>query len=185
MSHLHTNERIVRNIVDAAMGRVTTSLFPVEDFRQALEIGRTIYKLTPFFEDHMIHHYYPFVESVLTAKEIVIRIPFKSQDIFNLHRLEPFPFAVNQSIMILDSESSIVLVKEDFSVYATSALSTLDRCRTEYQNLYFCPASLFAFMPIRGEGVCEVVLTRENVSSALSMSLQTINNQDYVSQEFS
>ena len=70
--------------------------------------------------------------------------------------------------MILDSESSIVLVKEDFSVYATSALSTLDRC-TEYQNLYFCPASLFAFMPIRGEGVCEVVLTRENASSALSL----------------
>ena len=32
MSHLHTNERIVRNIVDAAMGRVTTYLFPGRGF---------------------------------------------------------------------------------------------------------------------------------------------------------
>ena len=117
----------------------------------------------------MIHHYYPLVESTLTSKAIVIHVPFKSEDVFELYRVEPFPFAVNETVMVLDSESSIVLVKDDFSVYATDTFSTLANCRSEYQNLYFCPASLFAFMPITSNGVCEVLLTQTNASSALSL----------------
>ena len=65
-----TNQRITRNIMDTAMGRVTTSLFPLEDFKHALEIGRMVYKLFPLFDDYMIHH--PLVESVLTNEAIII-----------------------------------------------------------------------------------------------------------------
>ena len=169
MSLVDTNHKITRNIVDAAMGRVTTSLFPEKDFKRALEIGRTVFGLTPLFDEPMIHHYYPLVESVLTTDAIVVHVPFKSQDIFQLYRLEPFPFAVNNSVMILDSESSLVLIKDDFSVYATDEFSTLSGCRSEYQNVYFCPASLFAFLPVKGNGVCEVVLTQEDASTALSL----------------
>ena len=76
------------------MGRVNTSLFPVEDFKHDLEIRRMGYKLSPLFDDHMIHHYDPLVdESGLITEAIVIHVSFKSQDIFNLHRLEPFPFS--------------------------------------------------------------------------------------------
>ena len=168
-SLLDTNQKITRNIVDAAMGRVTTSLFPIKDFRHTLEVGRTVYKLSPLFDEHNIHHYYPLVESVLTSDAIVIHVPFKSQDVFELYQVEPFPFSLNNSVMVLDSHSSIVLVKDDFSVYATSQLSTLDSCRSEYESLYFCPASLFAFLPTSGDGVCEVVLTRGNASAALTL----------------
>ena len=166
---LDTNHRITQNIVDAAMGRVTTSLFPEKDFKRVLEIGRTVYKLTPVFDEVMIHHYYPLVESVLTSEAIVIHVPFKSEDVFQLYRLEPFPFAINNSVMILDAESSLVLVKDDFSVYATNQFSTLSECRSEYRNLYFCPASLFAFLPVKGGGSCEVVLTKGDASAALSL----------------
>ena len=151
------------------MGRVTTSLFPVKDFKRVLEIGRTVYHLSPVFDDHMIHHYYPLVESVLTSEAIVIHVPFKSEDVFELYRLEPFPFAVKNSVMILDTESSLVLVKDDFSVYATNTFSTLSECRSEHRNLYFCPASLFAFLPVKGGGSCEVVLTQKDASAALSL----------------
>ena len=168
-SLLDTNHRITRNIVDAAMGRVTTSLFPEKDFKRILEIGSTVYSLSPLFDESMIHHYYPLVESVLTSEAIVIHVPFKSQDIFELYRLEPFPFAVNNTVMILDAESSLVLVKDDFSVYATNKFSTLSECRSEYRNLYFCPASLFAFLPVKGGGSCEVVLTKKDASAALSL----------------
>ena len=168
-SLLDTNHRITRNIVDAAMGRVTTSLFPEKDFKRILEIGSTVYSLSPLFDESMIHHYYPLVESVLTSEAIVIHVPFKSQDIFELYRLEPFPFAVNNVVMILDAESSLVLVKDDFSVYATNKFSTLSECRSEYRNLYFCPASLFAFLPVKGGGSCEVVLTKKDASAALSL----------------
>lgn len=168
-SLLHTNHRITRNIVDAAMGRVTTSLFPEKDFKRTLEIGRRVFDLSPLFDVHLIHHYYPLVESVLTTEAIVIHVPFKSTEIFELYRLEPFPFTVNDTVMILDAESSLVLVKDDFSVYATDKFSTLGGCRSEYQNLYFCPSSLFAFLPTKKGGSCEVVLTKEDASAALSL----------------
>ena len=166
---LDTNHRITQNIVDAAMGRVTTSLFPEKDFKRVLDIGRRVYKLSPLFDEQNIHHYYPLVESLLTSEAIVIHVPFKSDDVFELYRLEPFPFTVNNSVMILDAESSLVLVKDDFSVYATDKFSTLSMCRSEYRNLYFCPASLFAFLPVKGAGGCEVVLTKEDASEALSL----------------
>ena len=81
-SLLDTNERIIRNIMDAAMGRVTTSLFPVEDFRHALEIGRTVYKLIPFFNDHMI---LPISKACLkssTGKREVVTLPMVASTIF-------------------------------------------------------------------------------------------------------
>ena len=93
-SLLHTNERIVSNIVDAARGRVTSSLFPVKDFRRALEIGSKEYDLTPLIDVNGIHHYYPLLESVLTSQSIVIHVPFKSRHSFEVHRVESFPFKV-------------------------------------------------------------------------------------------
>ena len=38
-SVLSINEAIIRNMVDAVNGRVTTSIFPVEDLLHTLEIG--------------------------------------------------------------------------------------------------------------------------------------------------
>ena len=63
----------------------------------------------------------------------------------------------------------LLLVKNDYSVYATNEFSTLSGCRSEYENIFFCPASLFAFLPVKGRGTCEVVLTKEEASSALSL----------------
>ena len=62
----NTNKLIIENIVDAARGRVTSSLFPVRDFLYVLEITETTYKLQPLFDFQDIHHYYPLLESVFT-----------------------------------------------------------------------------------------------------------------------
>ena len=93
------------------MDRVTTSLFLIEDFRIAFEIGRMVYKLFPLYNNHMINHNYLLVESVLTTEAIVTNISFKSQDTFKYFRLETFNFTVKKVIMILHAESSIKLVK--------------------------------------------------------------------------
>ena len=58
-SLLHVNQIIVQNVVDAALGQVTPTLLPVQDFRQALELGEREYGLVPLFDIRGIHHYYP------------------------------------------------------------------------------------------------------------------------------
>ncbi len=61
-SLLRTNALVIQNVVDAARGRVTSSLFPVKDFIKTLEIGETEYQLTPLFDLRSIHYYYPLLE---------------------------------------------------------------------------------------------------------------------------
>ena len=168
-SLLHTNERLIRNVVDAARGRVTSSLFPVKDFLQVLELGSADYNLKPLFDIRGIHHYYPLLESVLTSESIVIHVPFRSKDIFEVYQVESFPFQVNGSVMTLDQPSSVILINNDLTMYAIGKLSDLDKCQTEYLHLYFCSAALFAFLPITSEGICEVVLTQEDASKALTL----------------
>ncbi len=88
---LHTKSLIAQNIVDAARGRVT-SLFPVKDFRKILDLREKEYQLTPLFDINAIHHYSPLLESFLTSDSIVIHVPFKSGDAFEVYQLELFPF---------------------------------------------------------------------------------------------
>ncbi len=66
----------------------------------------------------------------MTSDAIVIHIPFKSQDEFEVYRLEPFPFSLNQSVMELDLPASVVMVRSDFSLYATGTFSDLKTCKT-------------------------------------------------------
>lgn len=164
----NTNKLIIENIVDAARGRVTSSLFPVRDFLRVLEIAETTYKLQPLFNFQGIHHYYPLLESVLTSDALVVHVPFQSTDNFEVHQIEPFPFSVNETVMILDLPPSVVLISTDYSLYAVGHLMDLQRCKSEYLSLYHCPASLFAFLPLTGKG-CEVALAQKNASKALSL----------------
>ena len=167
-SLLHTNQRIINNVVDAAHGRVTPSLLPVKDFMHALDLGEKEYGLTPLFGSRAIHHYYPLLTSFITSDDIVIHIPFQSEDVFEVHQIEPFPFAANHSIMTLDLSPSIVLISADFTQYAAGSLKDLQKCKTEYTSYYHCPASLFAFLRITG-GACEVVLTQKDSEKAFSL----------------
>ena len=167
-SLLHTNLLVIQNLVDAAQGRVTSSLFPVKDLLHTLYIGKQNFNLPPLFDSRSIHHYYPLLESVLTSDAVVIHVPFQSRDTFEVHQIEPFPFDLNGTIMMLDLPPSVVLIAKDFSLYAVSHMSALQKCRTEYHHLYHCPAYLFAFLPITG-GICEVVLTQTDASKALSL----------------
>ena len=167
-SLLHTNQQIVTNVVDAVHGRVTPALFPVKDFMHALEVGKVEYGLTPLFDIRGIQHYYPLLGSFLTTDSIVIHIPFQSEDVLEVHQVEPFPFAVNDTLMTLDLPPSIVLVTKDFSLYAAGSVTDLQHCKSTFLHHYHCPASLFAFLPITG-GVCEVVLTQDNHEKALEL----------------
>ncbi len=61
-SVLHTNALVIQNVVDADIGRVTSSLFPVRDLHRALDIGVEDHQQTPLFDLHAITHYYPLLE---------------------------------------------------------------------------------------------------------------------------
>ncbi len=106
----------------------------------------------------------------MTPDALVIHVPFKSQDEFEVYRLEPFPFLLNKSIMELDLPASVVMVRSDFSLYATGTFLDLQNCKTGYHHLYFCSTSLFAFLPATG-AVCKVVLTQTDASKALKVCL--------------
>ncbi len=167
-SLLHTNQLVVQTVVDAAHDRLTPTLFPVKDFHHALNTGKMEYELKPLFDLEEIHYYYPLLESFLTSEAIVIHVSFESREVFEAHQLEPFPFAVNGTIMSLNLPPSIVLISKDFTVYSASHITDLQRRKTKYLHLYHCPASLFAFLPLTG-GVCEVVLTQTDASKVLSV----------------
>ena len=167
-SLVHTNQEIISNVVDAVHGRVSPTLFPVKDFLHALALGEQEYGLKPLFNIKGIHHYYPLLDSFITTEDIVIHVPFQSEDVFEVYQIEPFPFSLNNSIMTLNLPPSVVLISGDFTLFAAGSFSDLQRCKTEYLHSYHCPASLFAFLPITG-GVCEVVLTQQNATKALEL----------------
>ncbi len=114
-SLLHTNSILVQNIVDAARSRVTFTLFPVKDFLHVLALGASEYKLTPLFDHRAIHYYYPLLEYFLTSDSVVIHVPFRSGDVFEVYQVELFSFSVNGSLMTLDSSSSVVLIHQELS----------------------------------------------------------------------
>ncbi len=115
-SVFHINTLAIQNVVDADRGRETSSLFPVEDLQRVLMKGEEEHQLTPLFAAHVIHHYYPLLESFLTSDAIVILVPFKSKEDFYVFRIQPFPFSVNGSVMIMDLPGSVVLIRKDFSL---------------------------------------------------------------------
>ncbi len=101
-SVLHINTLAIQNVVDADRGRVTSSLFSVKDLQRVLIKGEKEHQLTPLFASHAIHHYYPLLESFLASDTIVIHVPFKSKDDFDIFHIQPFPFSVSGSVMIMD-----------------------------------------------------------------------------------
>ena len=165
---IHTNQQIITNVVDAVHGRVTPALFPVHDFKRVIEIGEQEYGLKSLFSLRGIQHYYAVTSSFVTTDSIVIHVPFKSRDVLNVHQLEPFPFLANDTLMVLDLPPSIVVISADYSLSATASLAELQQCKTASVQDYFCPALLFAFLPVTG-GICKVVLTQVGARKALEL----------------
>lgn len=169
---LNLNERLLTNVVDASRGRVTPSLLPVEDLLHALELGERKYKLKPIFTEADLIHYYPLLSSMLSSDAIVIIVPFQSKDVFKAHRIVPFPVHVNKTVITLALPDMVVLINEPRTLYATASNEEFNmNCKVERFGLYFCPASLFAFLPVDTEGVCEVTLigTQQDASRCLSL----------------
>ena len=163
---LNQKKTLIANLLDASDGRVTNSLMPIADLLEVLDIGLSQYDLKPIFSGDSIQHYYPLLESILTLDAIIIFIPFNSKEIFQAYEVIPFPFKLNSSVLTVDLPSSLVLVAEDFSVYATAQREDLAQCHTSYHQLYHCIASLFAFRPLIGD-ICEIILTQEVAKSAI------------------
>ena len=139
----------------------------MKDLLHTLNIGKKDFDLSPLFDSRSIQHYYSLLVSVLTSDAIVIHVSFQSRDTFNVHQIEPFPYDVNGTVMVLNLPPSVVIIVKDFSLYGIGYLPDLSKCRTEYRHLYHCPAYMFAFLTIT-DGICEVVLTQTDASKALS-----------------
>ena len=175
ISFLHANQVIINNLVDAARGRVTASLFPLRDLRRVISDFTKVtsnYTLYPNFNGRDIMHYYPLLTSMLTTDSIVIHVPFQSGVSYNLYHLAPFPFSLNNTVLQWSNPSSYVLTPDDFSSYTVTDISAFRACRSEHLALYFCPASLFAFTPDKIHGICELALIRDE-QRALSLCKYT------------
>ncbi len=158
-SLLHTNGILVQNIVETSRSRFTSTLFPTKDFLHVLALGASEHKFTPFFDHQAVHHSYPLLESFLTPDSVVIHVPFKSGDVFEVYQVKPFPFSVNGSLKTLDSSSSVVLIHQELSLYVTTCPSNFQSCRLEHLYVYFCSVSLFLFLPITGNTDASLALS--------------------------
>ena len=163
------NEIVLRNIVDAALGHVSSSLLSLQDLRYVLAQAEHQYSLIPIFPKEEIVHYYPLLTSIIASESIIISIPFQSTHKYLVYELEPFPMLVNDSIFALDMPSSILLTNDDKTMYTRTNVDTLDSCHTAHAGLYFCPASQFAFIPVREAGVCELSMFLINSSRSLDL----------------
>ncbi|XP_050708796.1 uncharacterized protein LOC126993672 [Eriocheir sinensis] len=162
------NQQVISNMVDAAHGRVTPALFPLHDLIMTIHIGYQNYSLKPLYNPDMSQYFYPLIESSLTPDAIIIHVPFQTADVFEAHEIVPFPFSAKDSVLTPDTTPSLVLIAKDFTLYSTGSYSLLKYCKETVFKRFYCSASLFAFLPVRG-GVCEIALTRVNASDALSL----------------
>ena len=55
-SIVHTNELVLRNVVDASRGKVTSALLPVKDLLHALTLARAKFSLLPIFAGEDVLH---------------------------------------------------------------------------------------------------------------------------------
>ena len=106
---------------------------------------------------------------MLTSDAIVVHVPFLLQSLYNIHKIEAFPFAVNDSLLTIGLPDSIELTNEGLTLYSTEMYEDLSECKSKQAGLYFCPASLFAFVPVKEGGVCEVTLTQKDASRCISL----------------
>ncbi len=166
-SVLSVNDKIIANMIDSANGRVTPHLFPLHDLIKIVGIGHRNYSFQPLYPSHMSQYYCPLLDASLTTDAIVVHVPFRSTEAFNAFEIVPFPFTVEDSVLTLDMSSSLVLIASDYTFYSTTSYSDLNHCKSSFPHKYHCSASLFAFLPI--SGVCEISLTRQNASDALSI----------------
>ncbi len=68
---------------------------------------------------------------------IIIHVPLKSKNDFDVFHIQLFPFSVNGLVKVMDIPASVVLIRKDFSLFATSQFSDLGVCKMEYHDLYF------------------------------------------------
>ena len=134
-----------------------------------LTLAEKRHKLTPVFTGADVLHYYPLFSAMLTSDAIVVHVPFLSQNVYNIHRIEAFPFAVNDSLLTIDLPDSIVLTNQGLTLYSTMTYEDLSECKSEQAGVYFCAATLFAFVPVKEDGVCEVTLTQIDASRCVSL----------------
>lgn len=121
---LTTNNHIIQNLVDASRGGVTSSLFPFHYLRKLLHAGKHNYKFTPLFNLKTLHHYYPLLKSKITLDAIIIYVLFKSEHLFDVYRMEPFPFLVNGSTITLVFPASVVLLSQIHPKMPSKVLQT-------------------------------------------------------------
>ena len=168
-SIVHTNEVVLRNVVDASRGKVTSALLPVKDLLHALTLARAKFSLLPIFAGDDVLHYYPLLSSFLVSDGLVVHVPFRSHKIYTVFHIEPFPFQVNTTILTLNLLPTLVLKEVDGAHYSVADPRDLLECKTEQIGLYFCPASLFAFAPLTDVNVCELSLIHKAASRSLSL----------------
>ena len=166
---IHMNKQLLSNVVDASHSRVSPSLLPVEDLLHALSVGEETYNLKPILGKTGLVHYYPLLSAMLTSDSIIVIIPFKSDHTFLAHSIVPFPTSINKTIITLDLPSMVVVMNEQRTLYTTTSHEEFETCKVERFGISYCPASLFAFLPVDPAGVCEILLTMQDASRCLSL----------------
>ena len=152
--------------MNTGLNRIGSKLLPVEHLHSALDIASIKHGLIPIFESSDVEFYYPLLEATLTHTSIIVHIPMKSLSHFNIWKLIPFPFLVNNSLLVIENRKEVILLSDDKKYIGIGDSDILENCKSSYLKLYVCPAYTFVFIPAE-EASCELALVNDNVNLAI------------------
>ena len=159
---------IIKDLVNAALGRVDSDLLPLPHLEDALAMATRDHHLSPIFDMGEIEFYYPLIHSFLTHVSIVVTIPMRSRDHFSLWQVVPFPFVSQGNILQLSTAQAaeLVMLSEDSTYLASTSYDTLSHCKASFYNFFVCPAYPFVFQPVT-DVECTHSLIRSNDDNIL------------------
>ncbi|XP_076040824.1 uncharacterized protein LOC143025249 [Oratosquilla oratoria] len=140
----HSN-LIQRDIWNAHAGIVNSQMITPTQLSQTLRQAHNTLKLTPFFLQNEIQHYYPILASTIFQEFILINIPMDPIKRFSLWEIYPFPYPYQNRTMTLNLPTSTILKSTDGQWISLTSPETMAACKIARPNFHICPAYPFHF----------------------------------------
>ena len=120
----------INSIIAVSNGQVTADILPLETLNKILHNDTYAYNTNAIFPKNSTHLYYPFLEAQLTPKGLLITVPLNSVRTYNYYTFVPYPTCSDNETLILESETTELLVDVKTHSHFEEFSKTLDKCST-------------------------------------------------------
>ena len=146
------------------LNQVTTDILPTSQLLKCIKWARSHFNLIPIFSENNLEYYYPLLEVTVTPTELLIHIPFQSNEIFSTYSFQRFPTKINNSFYTIKAGDEIFLISQDYSHMAKVNNNIFSKCHSSFLHLHLCPAYYFTIFPSE-RLPCELAIINNNTQS--------------------